>query len=632
MAFNPFFYHDSPLPMELIYKAIGDLCYLMPTVEQLKKTVDDLLKDMDEAIQEEVGKVIDEMYQSGELEDLLGEYFIKYIDGKPLNSNLEFGRIYRHVWSIGDNFAYYQNEDLSLRPCKCEGGTFIEYGGLTYYAFGLIKQGVHSTNDSEQGAIILIEGKDYAEGNPNNWSIAGQVSVTMNHMNSMDYNPKDNYLYVAGGQNADGTKNSNLYRIHITEILGKNKPSDNSSYNNLNNLVNGYQPVYSNIDLENIITDVPTPEDIASNNVSYSNDLPANHIYVGTGRVRVYEIDFEAQTVIKKMYTNALVEAVDSLKAEFNDDVTGYQASVISGDYIYCLWFRPSIILRANLITQEVEYIYNLPQILDNGYFVMGEPTDIKICDNGDILLFTELPIFQGYAKQYRMTQIFKSNLFNNFMQSPQKIELIKREPLVVYVDRTAGTTNPRGQTTGDAFTSIAEAVLFANNNEIADSITIRLRTTSNAYIQVSANKKIRIVTDSNPISGEINSTHNKAIIGGVSVSGGNLILEDVMVDMTLPDSSVPNNPNGAYIYVYDGKLNAHNVFINQNHDTVPNAYRIVYSTAVISGTDDYTVESNSVSATGGTAWAGGASNFIKDKAASINAHGTATVSGGVFA
>lgn len=93
MAFNPFFYNDSPLPLELIHKALTELDYInknvLPTVDELKTKVDKLIADLDDAIKDEVQRVINDMYVSGELGQIIGQAIAQSMTGKSGNFDLQ---------------------------------------------------------------------------------------------------------------------------------------------------------------------------------------------------------------------------------------------------------------------------------------------------------------------------------------------------------------------------------------------------------------------------------------------------------------------------------------------------------------------------------------------------------------
>lgn len=88
MAFNPFFFNDSPLPLELIHKALTELNTLAPTVDELKAKVDKLIEDLDGAIKDEVQRVINDMYESGELKNIIENLIDERLSQASAHRNL----------------------------------------------------------------------------------------------------------------------------------------------------------------------------------------------------------------------------------------------------------------------------------------------------------------------------------------------------------------------------------------------------------------------------------------------------------------------------------------------------------------------------------------------------------------
>ena len=606
-----------------------------------------LLDDLETEIKAEVTRILNEMYDNGEFDEILKEFaedFLEtYLNDRPLNSALNFRRVHRGLYNIGDNDRYYT---LAIRPCHMQGATYVNYNGIDYYVYCLMFYGINTDWHLNTGVILAY---DVATG-----LCAGGVAVAMQHMNSMDYNPKDQFLYVAGcwvyesPSDEDGSPSSMIYRIHMGEIVDVDKGGLNKDFiNNLNTYAVpdtlklcdeglAYHPSYpsANYSARDMreLNDNPylvwNPEH-PTNHISYSNDLPANQIYIGTKRGLLYIYDWENNTIIDQIGSSSL-----NIKLY---DVYGSataQSGCVCGDYYYLILYNPSCIVRCNLKTQEIEYTYELEQIVDNGYWVAGEWEDLKVRDNGDLYIFTSLNVFQGHMTQFKLGQVFKSNVFYNTIchDVPDK-----KEPLVIFVNRFTHNNNPDGRpnnVSGTAFKTIFEAVCFANNNNVADVINIEMETSSVYGIEISTPKKI-FIRRLESLYGEYTDLGNqeKSAIGGILCSGaGNVVLTLLDIHNSYPTNHLPFN---AYLRFWQSHVVMDNVFISRNDESIQTAIQCYSGTLSMSGkysvaNGNFTVESEHTSGDNGIEWGG--STFIDSGDSIINAHNWATRNTNVIA
>ena len=632
-----------------VAKVINDNADTMTAWYEIAKELNDMLQDVDEVIKDNVERVIQLMYESGDFDDIFDEYVMKYLNEKPNNSELMFKRIYRQNFAIGDNNVYISNAG-QIRPSKLSSGTYAFHNGEPYLVYGIIPDGIYADNrgHDNRGIIRVIHAETL--------HVVGQVNVGMYHMNSMDYNPYDGCLYVASCVGYSSVNDNTklpipyLYCVELDKIIGQNV-GVTDMYN-----VGALQASnYKTYDLSQYIDGLTSV-----NNISYSTELKAHEIYAGTGTADIYRLTFTGENFddvtvnVDKPVSAELQLALDMLYDDGNN--FGRQTTSICGDYAYTVTYNPMLIIRSNLITQTIDYIYNIPRIADNGYYLVGESENVKVLPNGDLYLFADYDIFSGNYRQYRQTQIFKANVFKNEMYSIAAFQQMKRDPLVVYVNNSIASYNPTGQS-DKPFNSIAEAVNFANNNDVADAITIRMQTSSNMFIQVATSKKVRITT-ATAEQGRIDAlTHDinigtdenpnyiyKAVIGGVVITGGNVVFDNVQIGTSLPKIRVPAK---AYVYTYDSNATFNNVLIAKHSDydintepggddRVMTAYSFTASSGIISGSSSgnwFTVE-DTKAVDGARSWGDHTEGwtFIGGSVNTINAHGWASLSAGVYA
>lgn len=574
-----------------------------------------VLDDLEQAVKDEVERILNEMYEDGEFDEILRESAETYLANIPLNTPLNFKRVYRAIFNIGDNNRY---ATIAVRPSALQSGTYLSYNGIDYYIYCIIPEGVNSPGHSNTGDIIAV--------NVSTGAIAGAVAVPFEHMNSCDYNPYDHNLYISGTLNytnpSDTSSNpSNLvFTIDIEEIVGVSKGGLNKNFTDVLQLddISYYQPSYSTWDFG----DFAEWPGVSTNNISYGNNLGSLEMYVGYSYAMVYKVNFFHRTC-ELIGSSSLNTQIANLFSENSGMVM--QTGSVHGNYYYLVTHNPGLIIRCNLTTQKIEYIYNLPQLSDNGYYVIGEPECVKVLDNGDIYLFSFSDIFQTKYRQYRICQIFKSNIFTNYnyLNIPDK-----KEPLTIYVDRLNVNYNPDGSA-GKPFNSIAEAIHFCNSTEVADAINVMMRSNSNMGVEVTGNKKIAIMRDTSHMS-ETGEDYNKPSIGGLICSGALLcILENISVHMSYPSTNLPSG----YVQAYQSNLMLNSVFMSYNNQLSLNVcYWMNYCTGVLTGAGDFSVQDGYESGNNGIPWTS-TGTFIQGTAISFNAHGWAHVDGkGIFA
>lgn len=601
MPFNPFFYCDSPLPMELIHKALLELKTLSPTVTELKEKVDKLIADLDDGIKDEVARVINEMYESGEFENILKEAAQEYLSNVPLNYDIDFHREYRNLYVIGDSRRYLASN--VVRPSYMQGATIVTIQGFVYYVYCLIPSPTgNNYGGIENTGVIVIY--DSIQGR-----IAGQVPVTMGHMNSMCYNDKDGYLYISWTStlvNGSDVGSTNISRISFNDILGKNVN------------VTDFSETMQTVTYTTKSVDTTGTLMGGVGNLSYESKLNESEIYIGA-RAAVYKYNYDTNTVSDSLISNQLFNTIVNEQISKNFI---WQNAIIKDNYCYLLTYKPCQIFRLNLTTQAIEYIYNLHQVMDNGNYSLGEPEALYLDDNGDMYVFSTARLNDKTYAEMDMIQVFKQNIFhNNVILSTLKIIDSKRA--TVYVDNTSDSYNPDG-TSAKPFRIVTEAAFWAQSQKLYDGVTIELKTDSTWFIQLSTNKNIRIVNSSNPSIPYVDE-YNRASIGGIHSNGcGTVTLSGLRIYQSLI-----NGRQSSYVYMLDGN------FILNNNKVIPSAnataetcYSANYVNVILTGAKNFTVGKKQEigGESVGVVWNSGNENsyFMTGVCFSANCHGFA--------
>ena len=631
MPFNPFFYWDSPLPMELIQKLMYEAQEQGKTIAQLVKDVDTLnkfLKDFDEAAREEIIRVLNQMAENGDFDNTIADYIDQKIKTND-NDYIDLRREFRMNYNIGDNYRYTPDGSVDTalipKPSHMQGATFLNYNGADYYVYCLDIGGIRSHGDYNAGVIVAY--------NAANGNLAGQIWVNMEHMNSIDYNTKDGYIYVAScfamAQNSAETPTAYIYRFAITDLIGRNLDISNFIDLKAGSGVGAYQPTVYTRDLK-----LATNGDELiqyTNCISYNDDLPANQVYCMYGHDGVSTcaiFDFEANEIIDNtLWSYELAQEWRAYK-----NIYGWTDSEgkILGDYMYFQVFNPSMLILINLRTQRIERFYNYPQVFDGGRWAYGEPEAIKPLPNGDFYVFCTQDIYTGNRSQFRMSQIFKGNLNTNIVKHSRGV---KRFMSTVYVDGTNMNTNPDGSS-ANPFRTLFEACNYVNENTIENGCAISLRTHSVYLAVITTPKRVTINTDTANFKQTL--TNGSAEIGGVLCTGAQqLILKDLFIRCSVPDVAIVAGANrllNSYVSIY-GTAHAALDYVRIYDNTagvLKTAYRFEYATIDLIGwSNRFSVEITRESGgeTQGVKWGGNDDTytFIAGRCFTANCRGWAT-------
>ena len=591
-----------------LFEKVNSIIERTNTVTDAVNEILDLLSDIDDTIIEDVNRIVNEMYENGDFDDILERVTADYINKYPTNSELDAKRIFRSLHNIGDNYAFL--ETATPRPSKLASGTYINnYLGQSFIVECLSISGIYSSGDRNAGAIVMYNASD--------GSVAGQIWVNMEHMNSIDFNPIDENFYVAGClKYLDGNisqESSLIYRFHISEIINRNTSITDLLALNPEQQSGAYQPTVYTRDLK--LAEGGNSNIVYGNNISYANNLPANQIYVGYGENSLEQMaiyDFAENKIIETLYSYELSTAIRALKTK-----TGYtsQEGKVNGDYLYMITWNPSALVRINIKTQTIEHVYNLPQLLDRKKYLVGEYESVKVFDNGDCYFFSTTDINQGNRRQFRMAQCFSTNLkTGDIMSSDSGNRYIQ----TIIVDNQTNDKNPDG-TSAHPFKRIFEACLFASTAQTKSGFLIDMKRGDTFYAELNCSDRCIFLAG---VSGD-----NKCEVGGIFVIGGYCCIRNIATRYSL---SRTQNPTSAYVNIYRANVNFDNVrIIANNVENVTTALRSEYSIMDWSGAGDFTVESGKQTESNGTPWTAG--TFIYDTGSLINSHGWATLTRGIL-
>lgn len=388
MAFNPFFFNDSPLPLELIHKALTELNTLAPTVDELKAKVDKLIEDLDGAIKDEVQRVINDMYESGELARVIGAVITQSLNGKAGDIDLQYlGRVVRTAHNFKNYSDSNHDSDWStLHYDFAQGNVVFDKDNNRYWAVAYVcnNHTVHKYNNACELVIYKLNratgGFEY---------LTSFTYADVGHCNGLGYN--DGYIYISPNsyQRTDSSSATGYRGVPTRDIL--RIKFDNET---LADETDGIT-----------LTDVPRVIGYDSGGNEILNYVDGvcfdtdgvGYVFDGLGDVYTFNWD-DASTAL----------AFDNVKGD-NSAPGGLQ---IDDNFLYLMEYGQYKINRYNKTLGRIDWSYNLPIKANAKTYKTGEIEAITII-NGDMYVCSAYALSM-LASCYTMIRFFRQSLGTN--------------------------------------------------------------------------------------------------------------------------------------------------------------------------------------------------------------------------
>lgn len=443
MAFNPYFFCDSPLPMELIQKALKELEYINPTLEEVKNKVDALVADLDGTIKDEVTKVIDNMYESGELGAVIAQAIANSMTGKSGNIDLShMGYILHkaHSWAFSNlppvDQAFTIDEEYYN---ALQGNSVFMINGNLYWACAYVCQnGSHFETNNAIRMYIYTINQDGSLSYITDREFGG-----VGHANGVGY--CNGYIYITSNSIAGsgGGLTTNVCRISFDG----------------ENLGGVWSSTYNKYTVE-----VKTPTGVEGDFTDFVCGFN-NVIYFADSNMSIYTFDWESG-VATKVYNR-----INGIEGYTGDGMS------VTEDYIY-MGASGYRIKRYNKQLGYVDWVYQLPTKPNNGAFKIGEVEGFTII-NGILYLAGgyNLSGLSTKYNTYSVTHFYRQNLATNDITVPALINWSNGYVMENSVFTTTGAMpsdrdNPR---------HIANTLDYLNTNSVQMALDL---IESNDYIQ----------------------------------------------------------------------------------------------------------------------------------------------------
>lgn len=523
---------------EKIHALFCKLCEVIDTVnsyQELMKKLADILDDFDETVREELIKYIKELYDSGELSEMIGKIIAESI--VPAQCNLDPRHIarvlhYAHYWEAQG----YGDETFDIERYSYAQGNacFIADNGIKYWVVAYVCQnGSHfQYNDKAMLYVYRVNDPstyDVQTGDPMTY-VSNVLVSAVGHCNGLCYHKgyiyitPNSYATTSGQVTAGLTKD--VIRFKFNAENGTIDPSGERA--------------------------TPT---ILSNTYEWTDNIcsDGDELYFTDGYLNIYKYDFEnnnAELVHSKIGGKYMWRPGNGM--------------CISKDYIYVLTPEQRL-LRYNRRIETIDLCYQIPSKCNDHMFKTGEIEGLSIVGD-DIYMGSCYNLGQNvYSNGVAVTRFLTQNLKTNGALATQEYRSDKNElsnyayitnwtsgvtnniSLYVSGDIPKDTDNPKnpfGIVLTDAFNCVQDCLDFIEGNDWIKRANIIVNQRLNQIpIDVKTLKPIQI-------SGTYYKNNNSGtlpIVGHISALASNIYVSDLCVRCLYADDVIKhlNNQTG---------------------------------------------------------------------------------------
>lgn len=556
MAFNPYFFCDSPLPMELIQKALKELDYINPTLEDVKNKVDALVADLDGTIKDEVTRVIDNMYASGELGAVIAQAIANSMTGKSGNIDLShMGYILHkaHSWAFSNLPPVDQSFTIDEEYYNAlQGNSVFMINGNLYWACAYVCQnGSHFETNNGIRMYIYTINQDGSLSYITDREFAG-----VGHANGVGY--CNGYIYITSNSlaGAGGGLTTNVCRISFDgENLGGVWSSKYNKYT----------------------VEVKTPTGVEGDFTDFVcgfNDV----IYFADSNMSIYTFDWDSG-VATKVYNR-----INGIEGYTGDGMS------VTADYIY-MGASGYRIKRYNKQLGYVDWVYQLPIKPNNGAFKIGEVEGFTVI-NGILYLAGGYNLSGMSTKYntYSVTHFYRQNLARNDITIPALINWTNGYIMENAIFTTTGAIpsdrdNPRhiSNTTDYLNTnSIQMALDLIESNNYIQRATISIRQRRNTEtIDIRTTKPITI--DGTYYRNNIENGVSPSIGHIYTAANTSLYILNIIINNRLPEDISNSNATDNCICSIGGLISVLNCAFSTG--LITNSVNVKYAIKAYHGT-----------------------------------------------
>lgn len=433
-----------------ILGAVNECVDKINSFNEIAAKMDEVLTDLDGYIKDEVKAILQEMYDTGELKEILAEIAENYFTEAtaPKFTNVDGARLFR----IARKAHEFSGVDLTTEAPHysfCQGGCVFVREGVTYFA-GCFVPGANDSRSYYQDDCDVRIYRKYSEG----WYFVKNAVKNVFHGNSIAYDEINDRFYIAPSIQYINRVASPMNTVFALDwdlnFIGGTGGYSFAQMNKISNVA------------------------CYGGDVFISSDGLTGDIYKVTS--------FDNLTLEKEVELDFTDERYSELSKTFGLYGVGLACNDL---YFFVGAANPAAILRVNRTTGAVDWVYNLGEFGNNHMFRLGELENISIIDN---------TIYYGCSIQNHNTvhfidflQLFAFDYVNNSLIP--NIALSKQSNSNYFnlnVGDAASDVSVRAERfeicnpNGDAnnwFPTLSEALIFADSQDVYDSLRITCKT-----------------------------------------------------------------------------------------------------------------------------------------------------------
>lgn len=528
---NPYFWWNGlEIPIQLEYLFDRVMAHEI-TIKELVDAVNKFYADFDDTVKQEVIDKINEMYESGELRQIIAGAIADSITGKSGNIDLaHMGYILHQAHSYGVSELPPKDAALTIDEelfSALQGNCVFNIGGNKYWACCYVCQnGSHFDNGN--AARIYV----YTVNNDNSLSyVTDKEFAALGHCNSMTY--LNGYLYISPNSYAGtgGGTTTDVHRIAFDgSSLGGTWHPESQTYRAETKTPTGW--IY---------------------NTAYSDHIYAynNRLYLCDSVMNLYIYDWD---------TNTVTLSIPRLNGE--EGALTSDGFAITDNYIY-MGASGYRIKRYSKMDGVIDWVIQLPAKPNNGAFKIGEIEGFTVDENNMLYLagFYNLNSESTRSNTYSITHFYCQNLATNEVEIPNFINWSNgylRANAVFAVDGNlpGDRDNPRNDYFHVGAAQVA--VDFIETNDYIERGMISIRQYRNmSTIDIRTAKPITI--DGNYYINHSPDAVSPSIGHIYCISNSNLFIMNVTFNNRLPEDINNTNVTDNCIFCLGGNIAVQN-------------------------------------------------------------------------